>query len=133
MFMYSVSRCNYVVKQIANFNIFPSMNIERLRQVRELRGLSKRHLARLSGVGEMQIVRYESGANDPSTENLRKLADVLRVSSDYLLGISDDPQGHFGDENLSETEMQMVNTYRRDGWAGVIKLGANFITDKKPE
>jgi transcriptional regulator with XRE-family HTH domain len=106
------------------------MNIDRFREIREKRGLSKRQLAKLSGFQEMQILRYESGENDPSTENLKRLAQILKVSTDYLLGISDDPQGHYGDDSLSEIEQRMISTYRRGGWVGVIELSAKHVTDK---
>jgi transcriptional regulator with XRE-family HTH domain len=107
------------------------MDIERFRQVRELRGLSKRQLSKASGVGEMQLGRYESGENDPSAQNLKQIAKALQVSADYLLGITDDPQGHFGDSViLNETELAILVAYRREGWAGLFKLGADKVTNK---
>lgn len=106
------------------------MNIERFREIRERRGLTRRELARLSGFQDMQIYRYESGENDPSTENLTKLAKVLEVSTDYLLDLSDDPKGHYGDSAFTDVELEIVTAFRREGWRGVFRLGVEHITDK---
>jgi transcriptional regulator with XRE-family HTH domain len=106
------------------------MNVERFREIRERRGLSRHELARLCGFQPMQIYRYEAGENDPSTENLSKLAQVLEVSADYLLGITDDPQGHFGDSSFNDIEKDLISAYRREGWIGVFRLGVEHIRDK---
>jgi len=104
------------------------LRIDRLRTIREQRGLSQRELARLCGIGETQINKYETGLSDPNVESLKLMAKELYVSTDYLLGITDDPRGHFGDGQLDEDERIIVNTYRRDGWTGVIHLGAERLS-----
>ncbi len=104
------------------------LRIDRLRTIREQRGLSQRELARLCGIGETQINKYETGLSDPNVESLKLMAKELYVSTDYLLGITDDPRGHFGDGQLDEDERIIVNTYRRDGWPGVIHLGAERLS-----
>ena len=105
-----------------------SLRMDRLRDLREAHGWSKRAMARLCGFGELQIHRYEAGISDPSTDNLRILADVLGVSADYLLSKTDDPRGNIGDGELDDNERTMLETYRRDGWPGVIRLGAERIS-----
>lgn len=107
------------------------MNTERFRQQREKRGLTKRELAKLCEMREMQILRYEAGTNDPSTENLKILAHALEVSADYLLGMTDTPRGYYGDALLEEEEHAILDAYRRDGWPGIIKLGADQLIQKK--
>lgn len=64
---------------------------KRLREVRNLRGLKQVELAKKLGVTRSVISRYELGINDPPSENISKLAEILGVSSDYLLGRTDDP------------------------------------------
>jgi transcriptional regulator with XRE-family HTH domain len=100
------------------------MNTERFREIREKRGLSKRKLSQLTGIAEMQLVRYETGANDPSTEKLKLLASVLGVTSDYLLGVSDNPLGDFSENVLTTDEQELLTAYPREGWKGVFRLGA---------
>jgi transcriptional regulator with XRE-family HTH domain len=64
---------------------------ERLRRVREDRGWSQVELAKRSQVHPMLISRIETKAKkDVNATTLRKLAQALRVSGDYLLGLKDE-------------------------------------------
>lgn len=62
----------------------------RLRAAREARGLSQSELAVRSGFQPSAISHFETQRRSPSFDNLRKLADALRVTTDYLLGRVDD-------------------------------------------
>ena len=62
----------------------------RLRESRLRRRLDQSELARLAGIAVTSISHFESGRRSPSVGNLVKLADVLRVSVDYLLGRGSD-------------------------------------------
>lgn len=70
-------------------DIFP----ERLVAARKKRGLSQEELAKRSGLKPAAISHFETGARKPSFDNLRRLADALNVTADYLLGRTDDPEG----------------------------------------
>jgi transcriptional regulator with XRE-family HTH domain len=59
---------------------------EILRKMREDKGLSQQDLAELAGVQASAISHFELGRRLPSFENIRRLADALNVTSDYLLG-----------------------------------------------
>ncbi len=59
---------------------------ERLRAARELRQLSQGALAARAGLQASAVSHFETGTRKPSFDNLRRLADALRVSTDYLLG-----------------------------------------------
>ena len=104
-----------------------SLQPERLRAAREKLGLSQHELARICGFGVNQISRYEIGKRDPLGLALRKMADVLGVSVDYLMGLTDEPQGHVAASDLTYQEREIVETFRRDGWRGVIRLGAEQV------
>lgn len=62
----------------------------RLRAARESKGLSQAQLAEKSKLTAAAISHFETGQRAPSFENLRKLADALDVSVDYLLGRIDE-------------------------------------------
>lgn len=69
---------------------------ERLRDVRErLRGLTQAQLAEKTGLPATSISHFENpeGTRKPSFDNLRRLANALDVTTDYLLGLSDDHVG----------------------------------------
>jgi transcriptional regulator with XRE-family HTH domain len=57
----------------------------------DLRGLSKAKVAAESGLDPAVLSHFEAGTRKPSFENLKKLADALKVTTDYLLGRSDTP------------------------------------------
>lgn len=58
---------------------------ERLKQLRRERSWSQADLATKVGADAGQISRYENGHMTPSAEAVAKLAEVLDVSTDYLL------------------------------------------------
>jgi transcriptional regulator with XRE-family HTH domain len=57
-----------------------------LRKTREDKGLSQSELAHKAGFQPSAISHFESGRRSPSFENLKRLADALSVTIDYLLG-----------------------------------------------
>jgi transcriptional regulator with XRE-family HTH domain len=63
---------------------------ERLKLIRERRGLSQNELSRRSGVRQALISELEAGKKTDTTGGaLVRLARVLAVSVDYLLGTFD--------------------------------------------
>ena len=59
----------------------------KLKELRKQKNLTQKELASLIGVKNSIISFYEVGERIPSPEILIKLASVLHVTSDYLLGI----------------------------------------------
>jgi len=100
----------------------------RLRLLREQHGWLQREMARLCGFGESQIRNYESGETDPSSTALRTMAELLGVSTDYLVGLTDDPPVPIRSSDLSEDEQIVVDTLRRSGWSGIAHLGVDRLT-----
>ena len=72
--------------------VFP----ERLRTAREKRGLSQGDLANRARFQASAISHFETGTRKPSFDNLRRLADALEVTTDYLLGRVTDDQALAG-------------------------------------
>ncbi|WP_339321399.1 helix-turn-helix transcriptional regulator [Paenibacillus sp. FSL W8-0194] len=58
---------------------------------RKKRNLTQEELGKLVNVTKVSISGYESGNRSPDTETLQKLAEVFNVSTDYLLGRTDNP------------------------------------------
>lgn len=63
---------------------------ERLRTARTKRQLSQEDLARRAKLQPSAISHFETGARKPSFDNLRRLADALEVTTDFLLGRVDE-------------------------------------------
>lgn len=74
-----------VKKEAYKMNTF----IKRLRKILEDKNMTQRELARLAGVTEVTVSRYLNGERKPRVEIVNKIADVLNVPTDYLLGRSE--------------------------------------------
>ena len=61
---------------------------ERTTKLSKQRGYSLKNLAIKAGLAENSI--YDWKKSTPKADNLQKVADVLHVSTDYLLGRTDD-------------------------------------------
>ena len=59
---------------------------DRLKELRERKGYTKKQVAAGVGITDRAYIAYEYGERDVSTETLSKLADFYGVSTDYLLG-----------------------------------------------
>lgn len=59
---------------------------DRLRELREEKGMKQEELAKVINVERQSISNYENDKSCPSLENLVRLADYFRVTTDYLLG-----------------------------------------------
>lgn len=58
----------------------------KIRELREARGMSTQELADILGVSQRQVQLYEKGESVPKIEGLVILADLFGVTTDYLLG-----------------------------------------------
>ncbi len=65
---------------------------KRIKGKREKEDINQKKLAEKIGVSPSAINQFEKGEKKPSTVMLRKIALALGVSSDYLLGASDDEE-----------------------------------------
>lgn len=63
-------------------NIFP----QRLKELRLKKGLTQTELGKRLGVKQSTFTNWENGKREPNFETLIKLADLLEVSVDLLLG-----------------------------------------------
>lgn len=64
----------------------------RLRDLREDHDLTQRQVAAMLNMPQPQYFRYEQGYRDIPTDILIKLADYYRVSTDYILGRTNNPE-----------------------------------------
>lgn len=63
----------------------------RLRQARDIRGWSQSELAAQAGMPASSIAHFETGTRKPSFDTLRRLANALEMTTDFLLGRVDEP------------------------------------------
>ena len=80
----------------------------RLKALRKEKRLTQKQLASMIGVQHSVISFYEVGDRIPSVEIIIKLAAVLHVSSDYLLGI--EKKDTIDISGLSEEEKRLIRS-----------------------
>lgn len=64
---------------------------QRLLEIRKQNQETQPDLARLLEISKSRISEMENGKNTTTIENLFKICEHYKVSADYLLGLSDDP------------------------------------------
>lgn len=98
---------------------------DRLRKAREAMNYTQEELASVIGSGSKEIWRYENGKSRPTSDTIAKIAQELNISSDYLLGISDDPKPGLAISELSVKEKLIVIALRSGDKYGAIELIVN--------
>lgn len=93
-----------------NQNKLMIMIPDRLKQARIARRLSQRELSRQCEIGEQQVWRYEREETNPPSDIVMRLAQVLGVSADFLLGLTENPQGNSAD-TLTPEQQRLLNAY----------------------
>lgn len=75
---------------------------ERLRLARKQKDLSQTELGKLAGLHYTNISRYERGTSQPNADALKRLAEALGVSGDYLMEgtVQDAARARFEDREL---------------------------------
>lgn len=63
---------------------------QRIRELRVIKGMTQEQLANAINIGMRSISRYENGECIPKGEIVKALDQYFGVSTDYILGITDD-------------------------------------------
>lgn len=64
------------------------MVADRIKALREIKGITQAELARRLGVTRSSVNAWELGISTPSTQYIVELAAIFGVSTDYLLGVN---------------------------------------------
>ena len=65
---------------------------EILRELREDRDIKQFAIARVLGIDQRVYSRYETGVNEMPLHHLKALCEFYRVSADYILGLTNNPE-----------------------------------------
>lgn len=98
----------------------------RIRKLRESRNMTQTELSEILGMKTYTTVsKWEKNENFPKGKDLKKLAKIFNVTSDYLLGLSDTKLGKITTQNehseiltiynqLEEPKQEKVLSYAKD-------------------
>lgn len=87
---------------------------ENLKLAREQKGLSQKDVSEKIGVAKSTYSLYESGKREPNVQTIKKIADILDVSADELLGIDTEPTtlaAHFDGDEYTEEELDEIKQF----------------------
>lgn len=62
----------------------------RLKEIRQKQNLTQKDVAEMLGISRSSYTNYETGKREPDLTTLSKMSDIFHVSTDYLLGKSND-------------------------------------------
>lgn len=83
------------------------MTSTRIKQLREEKGLTQTELAKRLGITRSSVNAWEMGISVPSTQYIVELAEMFRVSTDYLLGVEFTATIDVG--GLTQEDVQLVH------------------------
>jgi transcriptional regulator with XRE-family HTH domain len=84
----------------------------RVAQLREKLGYGQEDLADLINTSQKQVSKYEHDS-EPGAEKLALLARALDTTTDFLVGLTDNPVRPIGNEtDLSDDERHLLEIYR---------------------
>lgn len=98
----------------------------RIRKLRESRNMTQTELSEILGMKTYTTVsKWEKNENFPKGKDLKKLAEIFNVTSDYLLGLSDTKLGKITTQNehpeiltiynqLEEPKQEKVLSYAKE-------------------
>lgn len=93
------------------------MIAERIKMLREKKGITQAELAKQLGVTRSGVNAWEMGISIPSTQYIAELARFFNISADYLLGLSQ--TSSISVEGLSDRQIasliEIIECYRIKG------------------
>ena len=87
----------------------------RIRKLRESRNMTQTELSEILGMKTYTTVsKWEKNENFPKGKDLKKLAEIFNVTSDYLLGLSDTELGKITTQNEHHEILTLCNQLNED-------------------
>lgn len=83
------------------------MVADRIKSLREQAGMSQTELAKLLGITRSSVNAWELGISVPSTPYIVELANIFKISTDYLLCVNS--SATISVKDLTEADIQLVH------------------------
>lgn len=92
---------------------------ERIKYLREAKGLTQKDVATKLGLESAAISKYELNLREPNIEALKKLSEIFEVSTDFLLGLT--PDVYIGEKDKATFNLTNIkNKYEKNESAEII-------------
>lgn len=79
-----------------------SMIADTIKELREQNGLSQTQLAKKLNITRSSVCAWEQGLSSPTAQYIIELANLFRVSTDYILGVSKEQTLNLSNLNKKE-------------------------------
>lgn len=111
---------------------------EKIKELRKNSKITQEQLGNAIGVSKMAISYFEKGKKSPGRESLEKIADYFGVTTDYLLGRSEDPELNEEEDNVVSEEgkniMSLIESLpedeRKKAWEQ-LEMYVTYMQNKK--
>jgi transcriptional regulator with XRE-family HTH domain len=105
---------------------------EKLTKIRKQKGLSQGELAKTIGVTAAHLSRLENNRYQPSVDVLKKLADTLQVSTDYLLNdVDDEPKEIRIQDQSFANKIRLLDSLEGKDKEAIEHIIDSIVTKKK--
>lgn len=84
------------------------MVADRIKALRESKNYTQNDLAKLLGITRSSVNAWEMGISVPSTQYIVELAYIFKVSTDYLLGVSE--TSSIDVSGLTDRDIELVHS-----------------------
>lgn len=103
----------------------------RIRELREEQGISLDKLGEIFHVQKSSLSRIETGKQEPKADLINGLADYFGVTTDYLLGRTDERTFTVRDEKSIQNDLKKIMEEFKTGKAGPVCYdGVEFESDE---
>lgn len=85
---------------------------DNLKKARLEKGLTQEELAKMIGVAKSTLTGYERGNREPDVLKIKKLAKILDIDANTLIGIEIISEENNLPSILTEDEQYLLNSYR---------------------
>lgn len=106
-------------------NLFP----DRIAIARKNKKMTQEDVAGLLKITRPAYTAYESGRRQPDYETLIKLANLFGVSTDYLLGRTDNPEGILDKSAVTDLEQFFNRENIKFGGEPIVKEDKENLLD----
>ncbi len=94
--------------------------VKNLRYLREKNGVSQKQLAKILGVSQQSVNKYENQTTDPDIPRLIQMANHFNTSVDFLVGNTDIERKYeeVHENDLNDNELMVMSEYRETDRTG---------------
>lgn len=104
---------------------------DRIRKLRESRNMTQTELSEILGMKTYTTVsKWEKNENFPKGKDLKKLAEIFNVTSDYLLGLSDTKLGKITTQNEHPEILTIYNQLKEPKQEKVLDYATVLLNEQ---